>query len=259
MKLIGLLLAVSVPAAAQVNWTNGDSNGPFWSLGGNWSSGISPNSTSTDISIGVQPTADFIVVNDGPKSVRSITFENSLTGPIQITPDLAEQLSIAGSISNVSPYTHVFAVVVNFSNNTNWIGSFDFAERVNVGTSQLTLGGSYDFTGTDVNFEITNSSIYGRFLGGGATSLSGVTINIGGAYTGAAGNTFDFTTSNFTGATLGTLPTLSEGLAWNTSQFISQGILSVEAIPEPSTIAALLGLGALGMAGTRRRTRKLAA
>jgi hypothetical protein len=259
MKYIVVFFAISCLGLAQVSWTNGDPNGPFWSLSNNWSSGSAPNSSSTDIIIGVQPTADFIVVNDGNKSVRAITFQNSLTAPIQITPDLAEQLNVSGSISNLSSYTHTFGVVVNFSNNTNWSGSFNFSERVNFGTSQIAVSGSHIFTGTDITFEITNTTTYGRLSGSGSTNFTGVTINIGGAYTGAAGNSFDFTTTNFTGATIGSLPTLTEGLAWNTSQFINQGVLTVQAIPEPTTIAALLSISALCMAAYRRRSREITA
>lgn len=252
------IAAICSVASAQVSWTNGDPNGPFWSLGDNWSTGSAPNSSSTDIIIGVQPSVDFIVVNDGNKSVRAITFTSDLTSAIQISPDLAEQLNVAGSITNSSAFTHNFATVVNFSNNTSWIGSFNFSERVNFGVSQINVGGSYSFSGTDINFEITNQSTYGRFVGSGTTNVVGVTINIGGAYTGAAGDSFDLTETNFTGATLGTLPALTEGLTWNTTQFISQGILSVQAIPEPSTLAALFGFGALGVAATRRRGRRVA-
>jgi hypothetical protein len=118
----------------------------------------------------------------------------------------------------------------------------------------VTLSGSQSFIGSNLNFDITSATTYGRFVVSGTTSfISTVKINIGGSYFGTLGNSFDFTTGNFTNATLGSLPTLNAGLEWNTSEFLSSGILTVvSAVPEPSTYATLLGLGVIGLAVYRR-------
>jgi hypothetical protein len=71
-----------------------------------------------------------------------------------------------------------------------------------------------------------------------------------------AGDTFDFTTSSFGTANIGTLPTLTGGMTWNTTSFISNGVLSVvAAIPEPSTYGALFGAAVIGF-GVWRKRRK---
>jgi autotransporter-associated beta strand protein len=51
------------------------------------------------------------------------------------------------------------------------------------------------------------------------------------------------------------LPSLAPGLSWDASALQTAGVLAVagSAIPEPSGLAALAGLGALGLAATRRR------
>ncbi|MEM9411473.1 MAG: PEP-CTERM sorting domain-containing protein [Planctomycetota bacterium] len=48
------------------------------------------------------------------------------------------------------------------------------------------------------------------------------------------------------------LPELEQGLAWDSSDFVSQGILRINAVPEPSAVS-LLALTLLGLAATRRR------
>ncbi|MGB7325778.1 MAG: PEP-CTERM sorting domain-containing protein, partial [Rubripirellula sp.] len=73
----------------------------------------------------------------------------------------------------------------------------------------------------------------------------------------AQGDTFDLwdvtgTTTN-TFATVN-LPTLAEGLQWNTSQLYSAGVLSVTvaAVPEPSSLA-FLAVGLMTVVTRRRR------
>lgn len=48
------------------------------------------------------------------------------------------------------------------------------------------------------------------------------------------------------------LPTLSSGLAWNTSALYTTGTIRVQSVPEPASIAAL-GLGGWALLGRRRR------
>ena len=48
------------------------------------------------------------------------------------------------------------------------------------------------------------------------------------------------------------LPGLQPGLAWDSSEFTSQGILRINAVPEPSA-AILWVLGAFGLIARRRR------
>jgi autotransporter-associated beta strand protein len=71
---------------------------------------------------------------------------------------------------------------------------------------------------------------------------------------GASFNLFDWGSASGTFATLN-LPALTSGLSWNTSSLYTDGTISVSAIPEPSTYAAIFGLAALGFAALRRRAR----
>lgn len=49
------------------------------------------------------------------------------------------------------------------------------------------------------------------------------------------------------------LPTLAAGLSWDTSRLAGEGLLTVAAIPEPASAAALLGVGVLACGARRRR------
>jgi fibronectin-binding autotransporter adhesin len=51
------------------------------------------------------------------------------------------------------------------------------------------------------------------------------------------------------------LPYLNEGFEWDTSQLYTLGQISITAIPEPSTAAALAGILSLSLAYTRRKRR----
>jgi hypothetical protein len=252
-----ILLATAAQCAAQTSWTNVGVDSS-WSNTSNWSSGLLPTSTS-DVTIGVRPQDGILGLDTGSNiSIKSLTVSGGVGSFSVISGGGSDQITLTGSIANNGGGTVEFQspLTINAASST-WSGGLNLAGIVNIGTSQVTLAalGTNAFTGT-LNFDITDASIYGRFLGTGATSYTGaVTVNILGSYAGVLGNTFDFTTGNFTNVTLGALPTLTGGLTWNTTQFISNGILTVaaSAIPEPSTYAALAGVLVLGMAVSRRR------
>lgn len=95
---------------------------------------------------------------------------------------------------------------------------------------------------------------------GGALTFGGdLRIDFLGGYSPVGGESFDLfdfnstLSSGFFASLL--LPTLDTGLAWDTSQLYSTGVLSVAAIPEPSAAALLLAATALATATTRRRKR----
>lgn len=161
---------------------------------------------------------------------------------MQILAGGAEQLTVNGSIANSSSFQDEFGLTLNAGANATYAGGsgglrFDFlnVNTKTIGTSGSVLIGS----GGTLVFDINSLSTFGSI---GSINASGATINVAGTYTGHAGDSFDLTSGSFTGATLGSLPTLTGGLTWNTSQFTSQGILTV--VPEPSTYA-LLALGML--------------
>lgn len=127
------------------------------------------------------------------------------------------------------------------------------------GTLTFDGGLSLD-TGSILNFELGTSSDLIRVAGGtltGSASAGGITLNLAnsGGFTAATYTLFNFsgaTTSSFdvSDFTFGTTIsgyTYSLGIVGSTLQ------LTASAIPEPSTYAALAGLGALGLVFWRRR------
>ncbi|NUN93999.1 MAG: hypothetical protein HUU04_09495 [Verrucomicrobiae bacterium] len=85
-----------------------------------------------------------------------------------------------------------------------------------------------------------------------------VVTNLG--YTFLGGESFDFVDATNLAGAFGSLslPSLTGGMTWDTSLFESQGLLSVIAIPEPTTfLAILISLGGLALAHRRGRLPKV--
>jgi len=77
-----------------------------------------------------------------------------------------------------------------------------------------------------------------------------VNLTLLGGFTPAAGNSFDLVNGTISGtAPTFNLPSLSPGLTWNTSQFMTTGVLTV--VPEPSSI--LLSFAGAALLLRRRR------
>lgn len=255
VRNLGIFAAIVTGTVhGQTTWVGLDTE-PLWDFADNWSAGVPVASSAVifDSATGVTGIQDNF-------TIASLTFQIGV-GEDQITNVIGGALTINGAITNNSPEVQTFDLTVNAGANATWDGPLAFVNIVNVGTRQITLSGSHTFSGESLNFDITNTSIYGRFLGSGSTTYSNpVTINVGGSYSGGGvvGDTFDLTSGSFTGATIGTLPALSGGLVWNRSNFLSSGLLTVSAIPEPAVFGMFMALGAVGFAGTRRRRRSFA-
>jgi autotransporter-associated beta strand protein len=112
-----------------------------------------------------------------------------------------------------------------------------------VGT--ITIAGSLDAeaSANGVNdLLITTNTIW--------SAGASVNLTLLGGFTPGPGNSFDLVNGTISGTTpTFNLPALSSGLTWNTSQFMSTGVLSV--VPEPSGI--LLSLAGAGFLLRRRR------
>lgn len=140
------------------------------------------------------------------------------------------------------------------------------------------LAGSTIFGGSAQSLVLQNGATVGFDIGGtardsgydyiGGTGLADLILPTSGesvhfllsflpGYTATAGDSFDlFDTLN--AATAGGLYDFSaapSGFAWNTSSFLSQGVITLEAVPEPSR--ALLGLAGFVCVGLRRRRRQI--
>ena len=120
-------------------------------------------------------------------------------------------------------------------------------------TGDLTLG-----TNSVLTMELAGNTtnLYDRILVSGALHLDGslqvLTIN---SFTPTAGDIFelfDFTSEDGNFSTTN-LPALGTGLAWDTSQLDNSGVLSIVAIPEPTSWSlALLAMGGLYLRRKRR-------
>jgi hypothetical protein len=263
MKIKYLIFPVSIIAGffdplvnAQSVWNDGGLDAS-WTNSTNWTGGI-PTSLS-NVTIGVTPTANTITLDTSTQtnSIASLTFGNGI-GIAEITPLGVETLSVSGNITNSGSTQQKFSIALTASGSAAWSGPLLYANTVDIGANSITLSGVNNFTGSSIGFTITNASTYGKFLGSFSSSITNATtVNISsGSYVFLAGDTFDFTTSSFGTANIGTLPTLTGGMTWNTTSFISNGVLSVvAAIPEPSTYGALFGAAVIGF-GVWRKRRK---
>ena len=251
--LFGLFILLT-SSFAQTIWTDGGLGDQSWINSANWSAGV-PTSSSA-VQIGTQPTGDAIAVDTGgPTTVASFTFNSSLTTVVEIAAAGFETLQVNGAITNNSTFTDTFSLPVTAGASATWKGPLSFTAQTVLGTNQITLSNAISFTNS-LSFDITNTTTYGRFLGSGNATVTGATINIGGTYAGNSGDTFDLTTGTFAGATIGTLPTLSNGLSWNSSTFLTNGVLTVTGVPEPATWALLTASLTTVMILRRRKTRR---
>lgn len=163
------------------------------------------------------------------------------TGAVTIGPD--GTLTGAGSFSGALQNNGTYA-----PGNSPTLSTLASFSQGPTGLLEMEIGGFDRGTGYDA-LDIT-----------GVAALDGtLTVSFYGGFTAAslsAGSRFDlFNWGGITGTFSSlNLPSLSAyGLAWDTSALYTTGELAVSAVPEPSTCAALAGLGALGLVAWRRR------
>jgi hypothetical protein len=102
---------------------------------------------------------------------------------------------------------------------------------------------------------LTRGTQYDALNVTGAITFGGtLNVNLINGYTVAAGDSYNLLDWGSSSGTFNSvnLPTLN-GLMWDTSGLYTTGMLSVSAIPEPATYAAIFGAGALAFTVWRRR------
>jgi PEP-CTERM motif len=251
-----LTLLVGTAQAATFTWDDATKDGA-WTTASNWAGGVVPTANG-DIIIGsmVSPDNTIGLNTNGDYTANSFTFGVGLPA-VEIVPGGGQALDVVGSLTNSSLNEDTLALIVNAVGTTQTFnggtGGLLFDQSLNVGTSDIsTLGKLQMDTGTSLNFTISSTSVFGSIS---SINAAGALISIqGNNYVGKAGDTFDFTSGNFLGAQLDVadLPHLGAGLSWDTTDFLADGILSVQGVPEPSTYVMLL-LGGLVLVGLRKR------
>jgi hypothetical protein len=237
----------SILAAAhgQTIYNNNGTIPGDWIDADNWSTGV-PISTSA-VEIGVQPTGGILNMagagdGSGTVTMASLDFSASLGGDVDFMGTGTEMLEVNGAISNSSAFNVTFSIPVLSVASAVWSGPMLFQDLVMVDTKTITLTGTAIFAAT-LDFNIVDAVTFGRLSDSGSAMFFG-TITVGGSYTGNLGDTFDLTSQSFSGATLGWLPDLDPGLTWDSSNFLTDGTLTV--VPEPTTgLLISVGLTAL--------------
>jgi|GEM_PF-2627132 len=177
---------------------------------------------------------------------------NLYSGPTAVN---AGQLTVTGSIaaSSLTTVSHGATLA-----GTGTVGSAQIAGTLSPGLSPGVLTFTGDLTlqsGSTVLIELgglaRGTGYDGLNITGGLTFDGTLQVSFLGAFTGHEGDTFDLFNAATTTGTFDTLnlPTLSPGLAWDTTALGTTGEITV--VPEPATAALLLG----GLALLTRRRR----
>ena len=263
-------------AVAQSTWNSTSSND--WTVTANWSpSQADYPGSGTLVGTGVifdtvlPPGSPASVTLSGSTDINSLTFASGVTTNIAFNSDgspgteilletggITNNTNGSGSIS--SPTFNLQVTMGGSSAFTGGTGALIFNSILNVGVNTLTTSGAVNITNNGqlilgIGDDATIGT-YGNITGNSVNISTGgvVTISILGAYQGNFGDVFSFNTAGFTNATLDTLPTLGSGLQWDSTDFITQGMLTV--VPEPSPIT-LLGLAGFAFCFLLRRKAAL--
>ncbi|CAM2954292.1 beta strand repeat-containing protein [Rariglobus hedericola] len=223
----------------------------------------SANTTSTLTITGGTNTFAGTLSNSGTNALLSLTNSggtlaltgtNSYSGATIVS---GGTLNLGSSLANTNSVT-VSGGTLNSSVSTAvalGTGAFSLTSGAlaingtSIGSFTLATGQNFTASIGTLNFTLGASNTSDQIIGSGAFNLSSLTLALNGT-TSVAGSYTLF--SGFTGNSVSdiTITGLDPGF---TGVFGTNGILTVSAIPEPSTFAALFGVAALGVAALRRR------
>lgn len=163
-----------------------------------------------------------------------------------------------GNIDTAANSSTVFSALVKGAGNFTGTGMVEFDGGFSPGNSSATVTIQGDVTlgsANDLTMELAGASSYDHLNVLGNANLAGdLNVVYYNGFTASLGQTFDlFDFAHATGTFSSiTLPTLDHGLKWNTTSLYNTGEISVQAVPEPTSLAAL-GLGGLVLLRRRRK------
>jgi autotransporter-associated beta strand protein len=210
----------------------------------------SGNTTFTGV---MQGTGGFNKQGDG---MLTLSGDQTFSGASVVS---AGELKVNGSAAS-SPFTISGGIL----SGSGTVGTLTIASggTLSPGSSPGVLNVSGDLSLAGITLMELSGLMRGVDPGYDAINVTGA-ITFGGtlnvifldSYNPVSGSSFDlFDAHSMDGSFLAiNLPSLTNGLIWETTALYSTGVLSVGAVPEPSTYAAFAGLVALGFVAYRRR------
>lgn len=217
----GSAILVTLTTVTPSVWNIG--TGGSWNVAGNWSAGV-PSGVGAVATFGTVPTSPVVVTVDGPKTVGSITFDN--TNGYTVTGGAGDAITfdsgIAGSLITVISGNHTLAAPVILN------GSFNSAPGV--GTT-LTISG--DISGAR---SLTQNGV-GTTVLSGTNSYAATVVTLGKLQIGTGGAT-------------GTLGAGAVSVATGANLTINRGdtVSFGNAITAPGTVT-LSGAGSTTLSG----------
>jgi len=255
IRTIASLIVIS-PALvfSQTIWTDGGADGS-WINTLNWTAGVPGTTTAVQFDGASFPDPDpathIIGVNSGTTVIGSLTIQASTAYSMGFVALGTDTLQVNGALLNFG--TNIVDIGLEYTFGSNTLnGPFSFSSLVNTGTQNVSVTDAVSFT-NNLYLTLTNNSTYGRYTINALSSinLTGGTVKIdpSSSYAGVNNDVFQLVDksagswSGVNGSTLdvASLPTLTAGLTWNTSNFTTNGSISV--VPEPKTwLMLVLGL-----------------
>jgi hypothetical protein len=138
------------------------------------------------------------------------------------------------------------------------IGGFDSAGTYvqGSGIGQTHIAGSLTMQSGAIEIELASTTNFDKLIVDGSLTAGGaLNVSLQSPYSPAVGDSFDVLDwGSQSGAFAAVnLPPLDPGLSWSTAQLYSDGILSVVAVPEPTSIALVASGGLIVLGWTRLR------